>query len=473
MYDILIKDGLVVLPHEVRRRDIAITNEKIAEIGHFPDNNAALVINALGKIVLPGGVDVHTHMDLHIGYTRAVDNFYTGSLAALCGGTTTIIDHIAFGPPNCSLHYELNAYRQLARSKAMTDYAFHGVLQYINESIIKEFSVLKEEGVPSFKAYMTYHDRLSDDQLQQALQALGKIGSILTVHAEDHDIITDLRNHFAEANLTSPMYHALSRPDSSEAVAVEKVLRMARQADDAPIYLVHISTKASLEKIRTARAQGQKNIYAETCPQYLLLDSSRYLEKDNGGLKYIMAPPLRSREDNQALWQGLAAGELQVVATDHCPFNFNGAKQRGKNDFQLCPGGAPGVEERLLLMYWAGVQQNRLTPQQFVEVCCANPAKIFGIYPQKGAILPGSDADIVLLDPQQKTLLTQKNMHSAADYCTYEGMEVDCSIDLVIRRGQIVNQNGKCTAIAGSGQQLSRYIKPEIISTVPKPAIQP
>lgn len=472
MYDILIKDGLVVMPHEIRRRDIAISNEKIIEIGHFQDNHATLTINALDKIVLPGGVDAHTHMDLDIGYTRAIDNFYTGTLAALCGGTTTIIDHIAFGPANCSLHYMLNTYRQLARSKAMTDYAFHGVIQYIDENIIKEFSALKEDGVPSFKAYMTYSDRLSDDQLQQALQALGAIGSILTVHAEDHDTITNLRRNFAEANLTSPLYHAFSRPDSSEAIAVEKVLAMARQADDAPIYLVHISTKAALEKIRAARAAGQKNIYAETCTQYLLLNSSLYLEKDNGGLKYIMSPPLRSIEDNQALWQGLADGELQVVATDHCPFNFNGAKQRGKMDFQLCPGGAPGVEERLMLIYSAGVKQDRITLRQFVDTCCTNPAKIFGIYPQKGAILPGSDADIVLLDPQQTTLLTQKNMHSAADYCTYEGTKVDCAIDSVIRRGQIVYQNSKCLAVAGSGQQLARYIDTNIINSIQSPALK-
>ncbi|MEG1997459.1 MAG: dihydropyrimidinase [Clostridiales bacterium] len=466
MYDLLIKNGALALPTETRLRDIAIRGEKIAAIGQLSDQEAMQTIDAYGKLILPGAIDAHTHMDLDLGFAHAVDDFTTGSRAALAGGVTTIIDHIAFGNEKSNLKNRLNHYRMLAEGKSYIDYSFHGVLQHGDQQLNQQIAALCREGVPSFKAYMTYAQRLDDQELQQALEAAKEHRGLVAVHAEDHLMIQGLREGFGEAGLTAPSYHALSRPNISEAQAVQKALSLAAAAGDAPIYLVHISTSESVELIRSAREKGQKNIYAETCPQYLLLDRSRYLDDNQEGLKYIMSPPLRSPEDNRALWQALTDGVLQVVATDHCPFDFRGAKQLGKDDFRACPGGIGGVEERLRLLYTYGVQQRFLSVEQFTAVCCANPAKIFGLYPRKGALLIGSDADITILDPTIAEHLSVKTSHSAVDYNAYEGQWIGCVIDTVLLRGDIAYRQGQFLAEPGWGQQLQRHIDPIIRSSV-------
>ncbi len=460
MYDLLIKNGALSLPGEVRLRDIAVSGEKIAAIGQLAELPATQVIDAYGMLVLPGGVDAHTHMDLDLGFARAVDDFASGTRAALAGGVTTIIDHIAFGQQDSTLRSRLSHYRMLAQGNCLIDYSFHGVVQRGDQQVAAQMAQLVEEGVPSFKAYMTYDNRLPEEQLRQALIAAKESGGLLAVHAEDHNSIEALRRSFGEAHLTAPLYHAMSRPPESEAVAVQKVLSLARQAGDAPLYLVHISTAASVEAIRQARAAGQKNIYAETCPQYLLLDSARYLGSNGQGLGYIMAPPLRSAEDQRALWRGLTDGTLQVVATDHCPFSIS-QKQLGKYDFRACPGGIGGVEERMRLLYTYGVQQQQLTIEQYTALCCTNPAKIFGLYPQKGVLQGGSDADLLLLDLTQTEHIRAAASHSAVDYNAYEGMWLGCAVDTVLLRGKIAYSKGAFTAEPGWGQQLSRRIDPK------------
>lgn len=455
--NLLIKNGNIVTPSEVYRGDILVKNGKIQGIGYFREEKDIEVIDAQGKYVIPGAVDAHTHMDLLVGGHRAVDDFYTGTVAAACGGTTTIIDHIAFGPEGCTLQSEIDTYHQLAQGKAVIDYGFHGVIQHINQEVLKELEkMVLKEGIMSFKGYLTYDYKLEDDEILQFIKKMKEMGGIPTFHAENDRMIAYLREKYVSENKTEPIYHAKSRPSLCEAEAVSRLLYIASLAGDAPVYIVHLSTKEGLEAIKFAKEKGQKNIFTETCPQYLTLTEELYYKENHEGLKYIMSPPLRTQEHCEILWKGLADGVIQVVATDHCPFHFSVEKQHGLKDFSKCPAGAPGVEERVRVLFSEGVMKKRISIERFVEVLASNPAKIFGIFPQKGALLPGSDGDIVILDPKKEEVLTKKNMKSAVDYTVYEGMKVKGKIDYVISKGKIIVKENSFLGQKGDGKFLKR-----------------
>jgi dihydropyrimidinase len=454
----IIKNGTVVSPSETFLADILIEDGKIKSIGSNLSFDGAEVIDAYGKYVLPGAVDVHTHFDLQSGMSRAVDDFYTGSIAAACGGTTTIVDHLAFGPRDCSLKHQIKEYHKLADRKAVIDYSFHGVIQHVNDSIFKEMEELVEEGISSFKVYLTYDFKLNDAEVLRVLEKMKELGGVTTVHAENHDVINHLRETFVKEGKTAPIYHAMSRPDACEAEAVERLIHLANLAGGAPLYIVHLSCDKSLKAVEHARENGNTNIFVETCTQYLTLTDEKYLGDNHEGLKYIMSPPLRKEEDCEALWKGIAENQIQVIGTDHCPFDFNNDKQLGKDNFTLCPNGAPGVEERVRVIFSEGVMKNRITINKFVEVMCTNPAKIFGLYPKKGILQPGSDGDIVIINPTEKEILTKSTMHSAVDYTTYEGMEVQGKIDMVMQRGEWLVKDNVFIGKKGQGEFLKRNL---------------
>lgn len=451
---IIIKNGKIITERASFFADILIEGEKISKIDASINEDFAKIIDASGKYIFPGGIDVHTHLELDTGQSESVDDFFSGTIASVCGGTTTIIDHIAFGPKDCNLRHQLDKYHKKAAGKAVIDYSFHGVVQHINEAILDEIDAVAKSGITSLKAYMTYDFKLSDEEILQLLKKTEKLGVIMAFHAEDHQKIEALKAaYLAEGKLT-PEFHAKSRPDYCEAEAVKRLIKLAAIANDAPIYIVHLSSKKALEIAKEAISKGQKNIILETCPQYLTLTEEAYLRED--GLKYIMSPPLRKKEDVDALWKALNDDIIKVIATDHCPFNYNKEKQFGKDDFTKCPNGAPGIEERFSLIYSEGVSKNRININKFVELISVNPAKIFGLYPQKGAILSNSDADLVIFDPSQKNILKQENLHSKADYSPYEDIEVTGKIEMVIQRGRLLVKDGAFLGQKGDGKFLAR-----------------
>ena len=439
---------------KVFQGDLLIRDGKIEGFPAQADTDE--VIDATGKLVLPGAVDVHTHMDLDVGIARAIDDFYTGTVAAACGGTTTIVDHMAFGPKGCSPWHQVKEYHRLADGNAVVDYGFHGVLQHVDDSVLDDMAqIAADEGITSFKIYMTYDYRLDDLDLMKVLTRAADEGILIAAHCENHGMVTYYRERFVREGRTQARWHPVSRPAEAEAEAVSRLLYLARAAGEAPVYVVHLSTRAGLEEIRRARAAGQRRFGAETCPQYLLLDEALYADPREG-LKAIMAPPLRRQADRDALWAALAAGELDTVATDHCPFTFARQKQQGAQDFTKCPSGAPGVEERLALLYSEGVAKGRITLPQLVKYACANPARVAGLYPRKGAIEAGADADLVILDPEKTWTLTAQRMHGNSDYTCYEGMPIKGMVERVLLRGRTIVCDGSFIGARGDGRYLRR-----------------
>lgn len=452
----LIKNGTIASEEKTFLADLLLEDDKIIKIDTNIEDAEAKCIDAEGCYVMPGAVDIHTHMDLDVGIARAIDDFYTGTIAAACGGTTTIIDHMAFGPKGCNLMHQVKEYHKLADHNAVVDYGFHGVFQHVNDDILKEMKkVVKVEGITSFKIYMTYDYKLSDEDIVRVLKQAKEDGILITVHCENDGIVSYFRKKFVGEGKTEVRYHPLSRPNEAEAEAVNRMLYLASAIGDAPVYIVHLSTKEGLEEIRQAKKRGQKHIGVETCPQYLLLTDDLY-DDSSEGLKAVMAPPLRKPADNEALWDGLKNNEIDTVATDHCPFTFKRQKQQGADDFTKCPSGAPGVEERLSLLYSEGVCKGKISMEQLVKYACTNPAKVGGVYPQKGTLSVGSDADIVIFDPKKKWTMTKKKMYGAADYTCYEGREIEGKIDLVMQRGKILVKDGEFLGERGDGKYLKR-----------------
>lgn len=444
----LLKNARVVSGQGTFMGDLRTKGEKFAELGHsLSPRNGEKTINAGGKLVLPGGVDAHTHFDLDIGFARATDDFYTGTVAAACGGTTTIIDHMAFGRKGFAISEQLENYHRLADGKAVIDYSFHGVLDHVDGDILAEVEQLAKNGITSHKFYLTYDGKITDAEASA-------LGILLTVHPENDSIVNFLRRELSESGKTQPVYHAKSRPEECEAEAINRMILFARMAGDAPLYIVHLTSELGLDFIKLARARGQKNLFAETCPQYLLLDESKYLEPD--GLKYLMSPPLRQKNDNAALWYGLKNSDIDTVATDHCPFFYGKEKQMGKGDFTKTPNGAPWVETRLMLMYSEGVAKGRITVERMAELCSTKPAKLFGLYPKKGMIAVGSEADFVMLDTERTVTLTKSMLHENCDYTPYEGFEIKGLPVLTVSRGEIVAANGSFIGKKGAGHFLKR-----------------
>lgn len=456
----LIKNGMIATENEIFRGDILIDGEKIIGIGSDIDASGAEIIDASGKYVLPGAVDVHTHMDLDVGMARAIDDFYDGTVAAACGGTTTIVDHMAFGPKDCSLWHQVNEYHRLADGNAVVDYGFHGVIQHpVTADRLGELAEIKEkEGISSFKVYMTYDFGLTDDELFNVLRAAKEAGIVITVHCENHGLLTQLRKEFVEQGHGEAKYHPLSRPPRCEAEAVNRMIHLAAVAGDAPLYIVHLSSAEGLHEVLRARAEHRPNLGVETCTQYLILTDREY-EDPVEGLKAIMSPPLRKDQDREELWQALADGTIDTVATDHCPFHFRegkAEKQYGKDDFTKCPNGAPGVQERLMLLFSEGFMKGRISLPQVVKYSSSNPCRMFGLYPQKGSFEPGTDADIVIIDPEKKTLINKEYIRGASDYSCYEGMELEGRIDNVFLRGEEIVRDGDFLGKRGDGKYLRR-----------------
>jgi dihydropyrimidinase len=468
MKRLLIKNGLLATGDFESTGDVLCEDGKIVQVGGsllpqqavggeawHPPGADVQIIDATGKIIMPGGVDVHTHLNLDAGIAVSCDDFYSGTVAAASGGTTTIVDHPAFGPAGCALNYQINKYHEMARGRAVIDYGFHGVIQHVDEQALSMMESLAGQGITSFKVYLTYAHKLSDAETFKALRRARELGLVICVHPENDGVINTLRDEFRAAGKTAPCFHPLSRPAECEAEAINRMILLARMADNAPLYIVHLTNALGLEYIQFARGRGQRNLWAETCPQYLLLDESVYSLPGAEGLKFIMCPPLRTPADCEALWQGLDNG-IDTVATDHCPFRYDTQKMMGRDDFTLCPSGVPGIEERIPLMFSEGVAKKRISLKRFTELCCETPAKLFGLYPRKGTLAPGSDADIVILDPAKKQTLTASVLHSKVDYCAYEGLEIQGRIEYVFSRGELIVKQGEFCGEPGRGQFLKR-----------------
>jgi len=457
MQDILIKNGLIVTADETINADLLISGGKIKLLGESLDCPGSKVIDATGKYVMPGGIDAHTHLNLQIGTNKVSDGFYEGSAAAAFGGTTCIVEHPSFGPDHCSLMHQVEEFKQEGNNNSVIDFGIHGVFQHVNPEILDECSTLMAEGVSSAKIYMTYGGRLQDDQILSVLERAKQVGLLTTYHAENHDIIDFLSKRLCKDNLKDPYSHSLTRPGCSEAEAIYRLISMAEALGGVPLYIVHLSTAAGLAAIESARARGLE-VYAEVCPQHLLLTDSCYHELDNRGLKYIMAPPPRKKEDTEALWQGLANGTIDVVATDHCSFNFSDKLALGKEDFRLAPGGIPGVETRLPLLFSEGVLTDKISLNRFVEVVSTAPAKLMGLFPQKGKLTPGADGDVIVFDPnlENEKKITPENLRQNADYSPYEGLTVRGWPTTTVIRGQLVVHENELLVEKGWGQFVNR-----------------
>jgi len=455
MQDILIKNGLIVTAEETFHGDLLIVNGVIARLGEAMQRPGAQVIDASGQYVMPGGVDAHTHLNLTVGENKVSDGFYEGSAAAAFGGTTCVVEHPSFGPDGCSLMHQVKSYQREAAEACVVDFGIHGVFQNLTPQILDELPTLMDHGVSSAKIYLTYAGRLEDRQILSVLERSQSLGILTAFHAENHAIIDFLTHRFKTEDKRAPIYHALSRPEYCEAEAVYRIISLAEAAGKVPIYVVHLSTQAGLQAIEAARGRGLP-VYAEVCPQHLFLEDSCYLEPEGKGLQYIMAPPARKAADISALWHGLAQGSIDVVATDHCSFSFADKLAQGGNDFSRCPGGIPGVETRLPLLFSEGVLPGRISLNRFVEVVSTAPARLMGLFPRKGHLAPGADADVIVFDPNVEKIITPKSLRQNADYSPFEGRRVRGWPVVTVVRGRVVVQQEHLLVEKGWGQYISR-----------------
>jgi dihydropyrimidinase len=454
----LIKNGTVVTATDSWRGDVFIEDETITQLGVALDRQADQVIDASGRLVIPGGIDVHTHMDLPFGGTVSSDDFETGTIAAAHGGTTTIVD-FAVQDRGESLRKAWETWMAKAEGKAAIDYGFHLIMREFTPELSREMKDMVGEGVTSFKLFMAYPGvfMMDDAGIFSAMQRSGEVGATICMHAENGGVIDVLVKQALAGKQTDPKYHAITRPARAEAEATHRAIAMAEIAQ-VPVYIVHLSAAEALAMVTEARDRGVP-AYAETCPQYLFLDYTNYEEPGFSGAKYVMSPPLRAKEKQSELWRGLAGDDLQIVSTDHCPFCIK-EKELGLGDFSKIPNGAPGVETRLSLLYDGGVRTGRISLNRWIQICSTAPAKMFGMFPKKGTIAPGSDADIVLWDPEKKLTLSHKTLHMRCDYNPYEGRTVVGAPEVVLSRGRVVVDKGKFLGKAGSGRYLRRAPRP-------------
>jgi dihydropyrimidinase len=455
-FDTIVKNGTVVTATDTYIADVAISNGKISALGAgLPIENTSKVIDASGKLVLPGGIDVHTHLDMPFGGTTSADDFETGTRAAAFGGTTTLID-FAIQYKGQPLRQAFDTWMAKASGKAVCDYAFHCIVTDISGGQLSEMNDLVHEGVTSFKLFMAYPGvfMLDDGSIFKALQNTAKSGAMVCMHAENGSAIDVIVQQALAEGKKTPKYHALTRPTTAEAEAVGRAIALAEMAG-APLYIVHLSCNDALEKVREARDRGLP-VYAETCPQYLYLSLENMDAPGFEGAKYVFTPPLREKWNQEKLWSGLKHDHLQVVSTDHCPFCFKEQKELGRDDFTKIPNGGPGVEHRMSLIYSGGVASGRFSVNRFVELVSTTPAKLFGLYPRKGTIAVGSDADLVIFDPKRKHTISAKTHHMRVDYSMFEGIEVTGMPDMVLSRGRVVVEEDKFLGKAGQGEFLRR-----------------
>jgi dihydropyrimidinase len=455
MATLLIRNGIVITATDLYEGDVFIDGEKIAAIGSSLQMNADRVIDAKRKYVLPGGIDVHTHLDMPFGGTTSADDFESGTIAAAHGGTTSVVD-FAIQYKGQTLHHAWETWMKKAERKAAIDYGFHMIITDLSDQVEQEMDALVSQGITSFKLFMAYPGvfMLDDASIFRALLRTGRNGGTICMHAENGGVIDVLVKKALADGKTAPKYHALTRPARAEGEATHRAIALAEMAD-VPIYIVHLSASEALEMVTEARDRGLP-AFAETCPQYLFLSYDNYEEPGFDGAKYVMSPPLRPKETQERLWRGLAFNDLQAISTDHCPFCMKEQKTLGKNDFSKIPNGAPGIETRMSLVYDGGVRTGRISLNRFVELTSTSPAKIFGLFPRKGTIAPGSDADIVIFDPEKKVRLSQKTLHMKVDYNPYEGRDVVGVTDTVISRGRVIIDGGKFVGRAGSGSFIKR-----------------
>ena len=451
---ILIKNGRIVTAVDDYHADILIEDGEVSLIGKTLEMEADKVIDASGKLVIPGGIDPHTHMELPFGGTSSSDDFFTGTRAAAFGGTTTIID-FAVQNKGESMLKGVDTWHAKAQGKAVIDYGFHLITTDFEDSHKPEMFKLIDEGVTSFKLFMAYPGVfLSDDAtIYRAMSAAGERGGLVCMHAENGIVINEIIKKFLAEGRTAPKYHALTRPTLAEAEGVHRAIALAEMAE-TPVYIVHLSCTDALNQVRQARDRGIL-AFAETCPQYLFLSIDDYGDDWNGA-KYVMTPPLREKHNQAELWKGLRMDDLHVIATDHCPFCMKDQKELGKDDFSRIPNGAPGVEYRMELIYNGGVVENRISLNRFVELTSTAAAKMFGMFPKKGTIAVGSDADIVIFDTEKEHTFTLDAQHMNVDYCTYEGKRIKGKVETVLSRGRVVIENGTCLVDKGSGEFIKR-----------------
>jgi dihydropyrimidinase len=450
---ILIKNGRVVTAESDYISDIYIEGEKISIIGKDLKINADRIIDASNKIVFPGGIDPHVHLEMPFMGTHSSDDYETGTRAALFGGTTSVIEFI-LQTQGDSLHNALKTWQDKSIHKAVGDFAYHMAITDFNDDVAKEVvQMIEEEGITSFKTFMAYKGALmiDDGQMVQLMKVVEKHGGIVTVHATNGDLIDSLVAKNLALGNTKPLYHYLSQPEVTEAEASGRFCDMLNYTG-CPGYIVHLTCEGALNAVRERTMRNQK-VFVETCSQYLMIDASLYERED--GAKWVMSPPLREKKDQEALWSGINQGIIQVVGTDHCPFNLS-QKNMGKDNFAKIPNGHPAIEHRVEFMYSEGVAKGKISLNKFVEICSTNAAKIFGMYPKKGTISIGADADIVIFDPNKRHTISVNTHHMNCDYSGYEGWEVQGKTETVLLRGNIAIENNKCLLNAGDGKFISR-----------------
>src|SRR5271166_3021761 len=456
MPSVLIQNGNIVNADATVRADLLIDGAIIKQIrAGIPAAAADTVVDASGLLVLPGGIDAHTHLDMPFGGTTSADDFETGTRAAAIGGTTTIVD-FAIQAKGTKMRSALDAWWKKAEGKACVDYGLHMIVTDLGTSGLEDMDDLVSEGVASFKLFMAYPGVLmvDDATIFKALQQTSKNGALICMHAENGSVIDVIVQQALAEGKTAPVYHALTRPTVAEAEAVQRAIAMAEIAG-TPVYIVHLSSEDALNQVREARDRGLP-AFAETCPQYLLLSQEEMERPNFEGAKYVFTPPLREKKNLPKLWEGLKHDHLQVVSTDHCPFCFKEQKSLGKDDFTKIPNGGPGIENRLQLIYHHGVNEGRLSLNRFVELVSTTPARIFGMYPRKGEIAPGSDADLVIWDPQAPYTISAATHHMRVDYSMFEGFEVKGNVKTVLSRGEVIVNSGEFLGKSGRGEYLRR-----------------
>jgi len=460
----LITNGHVITATDDYKGDMLIEGGQIAALGApgaFASAQCDAVVDAQGKYVFPGAIDVHTHMELPLPATVASDDFETGTIAAACGGTTTILD-FANQQRGHTLDEALQSWHRKASGKAVIDYGFHMTITDLAAAPEEAMDEMIGAGVTTFKLLMAYPGTfmVDDETIYRVLRRSARLGGLVMVHAENGIAIDFIVREAVAAGHTAPLYHAMTRPAMLEGEAAQRAIMLATLTE-APLYVVHVSCASSLQAVAAARVKGLP-VWGETCPQYLYLDDSCYTKPGFEGARFVCTPPMRSDADREALWIGLQRRELQVVSTDHAPFNFKGQKEMGLHDFTKIPNGLPGVEHRVMLMYDA-VRTGKLDMHHFVDLVSTMPAKLFGLFPRKGTIAPGSDADLVIFDPERSMTISAANQHQRVDYTPYEGMPVQGVPDTVLLRGRVIVKEGQYVGGQGGGQFLARktFVEPE------------
>ncbi len=452
----LIRNGTVVTAKDTLSADILVDGERIKEVrAGIPAKSAGTIIEAAGFYVFPGGIDAHTHLDMPFGGTTSADDFESGTKAAAFGGTTSIVD-FAIQARGTRMRQALDTWWKKAEGKASIDYGLHMIITDLGGAGMEDMDDMVREGVASFKLFMAYPNVLmvDDATIFKALSQTAKNGALICMHPENGSVIDVIVARALAEGKTAPIYHALTRPPRAEAEAVHRAIAMAEIAG-VPVYIVHLSSEDALNEVREARNRGLP-AFAETCPQYLLLSQDELARPGFEGAKYVFTPPLRPKEHQPRLWDGLKHDHLQVVSTDHCPFCFKDQKILGKDDFTKIPNGGPGIENRLQLIYHHGVNQGKITLNRFVELTSTTPARIFGMYPRKGEIAPGSDADLVLWDPNAEYTISAKTHHMKVDYSMFEGFPVRGNVRMVLSRGEVIVDGETFLGRPGRGQFLKR-----------------